>query len=513
MRISLRTTARKTLRLLTLLPGLGALGCQVFDDKLEKRIAPVAARECESHEDCAERNGEPFACVPASGKCVQLRSPECKEITGTPTPNAIILGSLFSVSGPQKDTNLPRQQSAMLAVKQLNAAGGIPGPDMTPRKLVLVSCDEAGNLDGSVNHLIHELKVPAIVGPNVSQDVIEISTGQSVPAGTVLISPTAVASSIRHLNDNNLTWTMVPSDEQRAPLMKHQISALEKQLRGTSGRAMKLAIVHRNDALGTGSAGALNDLVFNGPTVAQAVAEGLNTVVVDAYDPQATEQRAIVDKLLAFKPDIIVMAGLAEVITRVMVPLETDWQGDARPYYVLIDSLKIPEVLTAATGNDSLRRRLRGTGIVPTALSAPVYEAFRVAYQAEYPGSPAAGSGLGPAYDATYGIAYALTLTRDRPATGATVAEGLRLLSQGGDRVEVKGTKILEALQHLSTGEPIEAIGTFASLQWDDRGAPTGSQLEMWCVASGDPKPVFGGSGLFMDLKTQAVSGEYKQCD
>src|SRR5262249_2392884 len=158
-----------------------------------------------------------------------------------------------------------RQQSAMLAVTQINNVGGVPSSSAVPRKLVMVSCDESTDLMRVSDHLVNELHVPAIVGPNTSQDTLDLSTSVSVKGDTVVISPTAVASSIGALLDNDLTWLMVPTDVQRAPLMISQINVLEKSLEADRGTtSIKLGIVFRNDALGVGTQTSLNDLVLNG---------------------------------------------------------------------------------------------------------------------------------------------------------------------------------------------------------------------------------------------------------
>lgn len=505
-----------------LLALLGTLvGCDVFDDSLERRIqsvdgggASIKPLECKSHAQCADRPDGPTACVLPEGRCVKLKSEACPIVTGELAGDAIVLGSMFSVSGAQGATNVPRQQSAMLAIEAINNVGGVPGMGTTKRPLVLVSCDEAADLDGAAEHLIEDLKVPAIVGPNVSQDVITVSNKYSVAGGTVLISPTAVASSIADLSDNDLTWIMVPSDEQRAPLMIQQIGEIEAELRiQRPDRPIKLAIIHRMDALGMGTRVALNSLTLNDKTLAENVSTNVGTVFIEPYSADSPNQESVVSRQLAFGPDIVVMAGLAEAVTQVMVPLESRWQGTPRPYYVLIDSLKVPELLSAVSENDDLRKRVRGTGIVPTARSAEVLSAFRIDYQTKYPTSPTTISGMGPSYDATYAIAYALAATRDLPVTGASVSAGLKKLSMGGNAIDVSPTRILAAFQQLSAGKSIEAIGTYASLEWDARGAPLGGRVEVWCVGSGKPTAVFASSGLTMDLKSMKLDGKYTQCN
>src|SRR5206468_1481011 len=162
-------------------------------------------------------------------------------------------GSLFSTKGAQAATNLPRQQSAMLAVEEVNSIGGVPGATIEKsRPLVLVSCDESTNLLRAGGHLITELHVPAIVGPNTSQDTLDV----------------------------------------------------------------------------------------NGKPISDAVNLGQN-VKVSPYDPTLPDQSAIVTDYVKFQPDIVVLAGTAEAITKVMVPLEAKLpKGDAgagsRPFYVLI---------------------------------------------------------------------------------------------------------------------------------------------------------------------------------
>lgn len=498
--------------------GLAVSGCNLFDDRLASRLegdggADRTPAECSTHADCRDADAGLSACVLPRGKCVPLASTECPTITGELTGDAIVLGSLFSVSGAQGATNLPRQQSAILAVEAINSVGGVPGPGSVTRPLVMVSCDEAAaGLDRAATHLINELKVPAVVGPNVSQDVIDITGRYSAAGGTVLISPTAVASSIADLLDNDLTWSMVPSDEQRAPLMKQQLNEIERSLNTTEpGQPVKLAIISRDDALGNGTRSALNGLTLNGRTLADNVAR--NLIQIEPYEASAADQAALVDRQVAFAADIIVMAGLSEAITQIMLPLEARWGSGARPYYVLIDSLKVPEVLSAATRSDDLRRRIRGTGIVPTTRSAPVYSAFQVDYAARFPGSPNTISGMGPAYDATYAIAYALAATRELPVSGAHIAMGLDKLSQGGVELELESTKILAAFAQLSMGQAIEAVGTFGPLAWDARGAPLGGRVEIWCIAPGTPSASYASSGLSMDLESKAFDGHYTQCN
>ena len=490
---------------------------------------PVAA-ECSTNRQCTERASAqadsdgggprvvPSVCVKPAGQCVPVLSEDCLAITGDySSDKAIIIGSLFSTKGAQGSTNLARQQSAMLAVEEINAAGGIPAGSTSAdgHPLVMVSCDESVSLLRAAQHLVDELKVPAIVGPNTSQDTLDLSNKLTIAARTLVLSPTAVASSIADLSDDGLTWQIIPTDVQRAPLMIQQIGVLEAGLRQERNRpTIKLGIVYRDDALGQGTRVSLNSVVLNGKPLADTVNVGDN-VRIDPYDFRQPTQEALVDAYLKFAPDIIVMAGTAEVITNVMIPLERGWIGppESRPQYLLIDSAKVPELLSAVAGNDDLRRRIRGTGVTPGGRSIAVNDTFMVSYSARYPGQPANIFGMGPAYDSTYAIAYGIAGVRGAAVTGTSIAQGLHGLGRGGTLVEVQSTKVLAAFSKLAAGESVTAIGTFSTLQWTDAGAILGGTLEMWCIGNPNGKPGFEQSGLTFDVATGVSAGQYVQCD
>jgi ABC-type branched-subunit amino acid transport system substrate-binding protein len=488
--------------------------------------------DCETNQECTTRlsmqSGAndandsgvvPAVCVKNGHHCVALLSEDCNAVEGDYlNDHAVILGTLFSTKGAQSATNIPRQNSAVLAVEEINNVGGVPGPTIdAPRPLVLVSCDESTNLARAGGHLITDLHVPAIVGPNTSQDTLDLSNKLSIAGGTVVMTPTGVASSIADLTDNDLTWLMVPTDVQRAPLMISQINALETQLKqARSESKVKLGVIYRNDALGVGTRTSLDPLIFNGKPLSDSVNVN-NNVNFTGYDYTQPDQSAIVSNYLKFLPDIIVLAGTAEAITKVMVPLEQQWpksESDAgrRPYYVLIDSVKVPELISAVTNNDDLRRRVRGTGVTPSPSSAAVYNAFQIDFTSRYPGISAKTSGMGPSYDALYGIAYALAATKDMPATGTGIAAGLRKLAGGATTIQNSGTKALAAFQKLSAGDKITAIGTFGPMEWDVNGAVVGGTLEMWCIDGSGSTPAYQGSGLTYDIKAQTFAGSYMQC-
>lgn len=496
----------------------------------------------------------PAICVKQSCKCAELLSADCTTITGDYTRDgAIVIGSLFQTKGPQAATNLARQNAAVLAVQEIDdpAVGGLPRGTSAAAPLVMVSCNafvdtsNGGTADTTgllpaARHLVNDLHVPAIVGPNTSQDTLDVSNKVTIAGATVVVSPAAVADSITGLRDDDLTFLMVPTDVQRAPMMidEHsagqpgelvgQIKTLEAKLRAARpGVKVKLGVVYRNDALGKGTNDSLSGLVLNDLPAAQQLADPptqAGNILIRPYAPANPDQDAqtskIVTDYMSFQPDIIVLAGTAEAVSKVLVPLEGQLASAAatqRPYYVNIDSSKVvdltnaiagkpvgtPPVTLAAEDAASLRRRVRGFGITQGA-QANVFNKFSLAYQQKYPGADPNTTGVGSSYDATYAVALALASIGDQPLTGKNVVKGLRKLAGGTSVFNTGQADALKAFQKLAAGEQVTVYSGFGPLAWNEQGAVLGGTLEVWCIGD-DGK--FTSAGLTYDLSTKQPSG------
>jgi ABC-type branched-subunit amino acid transport system substrate-binding protein len=525
---------------------LACSACTAFDHELP---------ECTTNAQCTTKLSAGGSTVPAvcvgetAPKCVQLTSPDCSTITGNyMDDSAVLIASLGATTGAQAATNLARQQSAIMAVEEINASNASGGilQSATPgdaRKLVMLSCDANANLPRAATHLINELHVPAIVGPNLSQDTLDLTLGKpekglpsSAQAGTVLMSPSAVASAIATIPDNGLSYMMVPSDVQRVPLMENRINVLETQLKAQRSKSsIKLAIYYRGDALGQGTRDGLNTLILNGVSLAAAINSG--NAREDQYDPLSTDNSALVQSYISFKPDIIVVVGTAEAVTYFTKPLEAAWPtgtGAApRPFYVAIDSTKVPELLaqvTGAAGADE-RKRWSGTGITPTPESTQAFTSFQVAYGQRWKdpvtGAPAAAtvSGMGPAYDAVYTIALALVGKRDS-VQGKMITTGMPGLANNAQpcasdlsgfqapcfSISEHSRTLYQNMAMLLGSQKVTEIGTFGRLEWDAQGAKSSGLIELWCIDGTGTKPVFFSSGQTYDVKSQTTAGAYTQC-
>ncbi|HEY2734814.1 MAG TPA: ABC transporter substrate-binding protein, partial [Polyangiales bacterium] len=396
--------------------------------------------------------------------CRSALSDDCDSVVGPyRDANAITIGALYSTEGPGAAIGLARRQSASLAVEQIDSAGGVPIANGRARPLAMIACDESRDLLRASRHLVSDLGVSAIIGPDTTQDMLDLARKLTIASGTLLMSPSALAASISDLVDQDLAWTMVPHDSDRAALMVDQVGAIERALHAQRGSGpLKLGIVFRNDALGQSTRVSLDQLSFNGAGLTDPI--NLNDHVrVDPYEPDAPEQSALVASYLDFSPDVIVLIGETESVSQIMAPLETSWPSDKpKPEYLVTDASKVPELLTLASRVSDLSARLRGIGVTFTDDARAAHQLFVSDYQMRRPGIDPTLSGVASSRDAVIAIGAALAANPVAVPVGSDVAAGLRTLSIGGDAIDAASPDLMA---RLARGDHLSAIGSEGALQ------------------------------------------------
>jgi ABC-type branched-subunit amino acid transport system substrate-binding protein len=461
----------------------------------------------------------PAVCVQSIGKCAPLLTQDCRAIYGDYlNDNSIVIGTIFNTTGSLAGSNIPRQQSALLAAQEINSSisgGGIPpGTDGgAVRPLLVVECDPTINPLRAASHLATDLHVPAVVGPNVAEDSLNITQQISAAAGMLLLTPTVPIDPVTNLMDNGLTWRDVPSDHQRAPLYGDQIDALYTQLLSDRGGTLKLGLVVRNDALGLSALHSISNVPFGGTTIGGA---GANVSIDEYALTDTAAQAAIATKYATtFVPDIVFVVA-QEAVTSVVIPLEqqltTNSYAGKRPYYIATDTAKTAGWLSKPTNVPSdFASRVRGVGVTPDTASVSVFDSFNTAYKGNYGTNPGT-SGMGPSYDAMYSVAYAIAATRGMPVTGASIAQGLNSLDYG-TAFTVGVNSASGAFQTLASSGHIALQGTFTLMHWDNNGDIVGGTLQVWCVGTVGGSPAFVASGRNLDLLSMDISGSYTQCN
>jgi hypothetical protein len=476
---------------------------------------------CRAHADCPAPDGpanETF-CT-SKRRCAQLQTEDCRQLAGSElAANALVIGSLFDISGPDAVAELARQHATQLAVEEINAAGGIPLRDGgEPRSFLLIGCDATRDVDRAATHLAM-LNARAVVGLTDSEKLVQVVRKQGIPASMLTLGLAIAPESINSLLDADLAWLMALTVEQRAPLIDTLLGLLQQRLRDGRSEPLRLAVLFRYDGSGRAWLSALRDHDLDGnPLGVPELHAG--RVRIDRYPDDAEQLQGLIGSYRSFSPDIIAMLGPVEAVTGFMAPLEQAYERDAvsaRPHYVLTEAVKAPALLDLARKQPGLQERVHGVGAALPARSQSVWESFEGRYSARFDDGLAAGSRVAAAYDAVYALAHAIAAIEAEREVGGRIAQALHWLEapeQTAAPIFEVGPEVLtESLRRVAGGERIALDGASGALHWDVYGARRGGALEAWCLAADSGVLGFGPAPLTLDVASQQLVMGAAACD
>jgi hypothetical protein len=209
------------------------------------------------------------------------------------TGEQLVIGTLLPLTGDLAFLGPPEVAGARLAVQEINAAGGVLGQEVR-----LEEGDSGDATTDTATQTVDRLLqagVNAIVGAassTVSLNVIDRITA----AGVMQISPANTSDQFTTYNDNGLYFRTAPPDVLQARALA---DLLAEDGNNTVG------ILARNDSYGNGLAeNTRENLLAGGLSEDQVV-----TVI---YDPNAANFDDIVQEMVDFNPDGIVVIGFVE---------------------------------------------------------------------------------------------------------------------------------------------------------------------------------------------------------
>jgi ABC-type branched-subunit amino acid transport system substrate-binding protein len=355
------------------------------------------------------------------------------------------VGTLLPETGSLAFLGPPEFAGVDLAIKEINAAGGVLGKPVV--KQDSDSGDTSTNIASqSVDRLIAD-KVDAIVGAassSVTLTVIDKITG----SGVVQISPANTSITLTDYNDKGLYWRTAPPDVMQGRIVGD--TALN------DGNET-LAILALQDAYGTSLADQAEKAFTAG---------GGQVVAKIIYDPKAATYSAEVGQVKAKNPDGIAMIGfdetskfIEEFVKQGLLPLS---KSKKKMYFVdgnLSNSYKVAAgtlegvkgTLPGANPSEAFRKKLLG---VDSKL-----EDF--SYAAE-------------SYDATILVALAAEAAKDD--AGTSIASKLGEVSKGGE----KCTTYAACLEGVKAGRDIDYDGQSGPVEFDDKGNPTEATMGVY---------------------------------
>ena len=208
-----------------------------------------------------------------------------------PSSSPMVYGELFPETGDLAYLGPPQFAGADLAIKDINAAGGVLGKPVTAHK-----ADEGdGTPDlasGSVDQLLND-NVNVILGAAASSVTLSV-INKIIGAGVLEISGSNTSPALDTFDDHGLYFRTAPSDALQGTVLGNLI---------TQDGHSNVAILARQDSYGEGLAAQLAKTIQS---------KGGTVAIKELYSADATNFTADVNKVAATKPDALALISFSE---------------------------------------------------------------------------------------------------------------------------------------------------------------------------------------------------------
>ena len=361
---------------------------------------------------------------------------------------ALKIGLLMDLSSGSAEVWRDRQRAFELAIKHVNAGGGVFG-----LPVAAAVGDATANPEKAVaaaRHLVEVEGVHAIVGPNASASALPIAARMIGPAGIPTISFSATSPELTGVADSDFLFRTALSDISQGPVL-----ARVAREQGFDN----VGLLFVDDAWGRGLAGAF-EAAWDG---------AIKDVPVDR--DQTSFLSALRESASADAQALVVIAFESAALAMVREAIDHGLYDN----FVFGDAAKRPS-LVRSLGGDRLGDMF-GTGPASAPASA-ASAAWEAAYLAEYGALPVL-SYVKEAYDAT--VALALAAQAAGRTDGTAIRNRLRAVGGSPGTVVIAGPRgVAEGLRILADGGEIDYEGASGSVDWDENGDLRRGHIGIW---------------------------------
>ncbi|WP_437735526.1 ABC transporter substrate-binding protein [Sorangium sp. So ce1335] len=416
-----------------------------------------------------------------------LLSASCSQTAPDRPEDAVVLGALLPFSGSESAIGRNLEQAMLLAIGDLNAAGGLDG-----RPFELRSRDSHSSRERGFEQLVELLytdQVAYLIGPE--ENVLAREIAQDVKARDVLhMLPGYAAPSVAR-------------SETRGGWMRLAPSPFDV------GCALALTAVRE----GIGSVNSLaarddyNESVRSSFTTHFAALEGriLPSVTFRSGEPTYTSK---IESVFASSAGRTLLAAYPATASTIV----TEWAGTGRPGTWLLGPALRTEVLLAniPTGtldgyigvspSLSLRSECRSVDEATVRCTTENADAFIVHFSRRWDGEaplPASHFYYDGVVLVAMGLAYAEAKSGAIPSSGHELREVIRELNKP-ENEPASWRDLKTAMERLRAGIPLRYVGAAAEYEFDKYGANQHHFMQKWTI-DGD---------RFIDLDPVAVTCE-----
>ncbi len=376
--------------------------------------------------------------------------------TAQPSAGPLVLGTLLPVTGGFAHVGPAEEAGLQLAVKDIDAAGGVLGQPVT-----LIDSDSGDAFSSVASQSVDRMlarKVDAIVGGTGSSVTLTV-IDKVVGAGVALVSPGDASAKLDGYPDRGLYARLVPPDSFEA-------GTLAAVLKGAGHRSV--AVLFERDTYATGYAADLQ---------ADVRRDGGRVVAAIEYDGRSTDFSAAAAQVAAAAPQAVVVIGSGEAHALLQALVAAGAGPGVAPLYV--SDLALWPGLVAGL---SPLQAASVTGLRPGAAPSAAFLA-RLAQQAPDLTDPGYAA---QTYDAT--ILVALAASAAGSPRGKDIAAALPGLTSGGTAC----TTFKECLALLKAGLTIAYVGQSGKVRLDAQGEPVDGSVGIYRFGPDGTYPPIG---------------------
>ena len=385
--------------------------------------------------------------------CVRGALPPAPTPPPAPGPQALRLGLLLPFTGDLSDFGPAHENAARLAVKEINAAGGVLG-----QPIEIVTGDTGTDPSQGVSEatrLVQVEGVHVILGALASGITLPVAESVTGPNHVLQISPASTSPALTNADDNDFLFRTTISDAAQGIVL----ARLARDM-GLSS----VCTMYINNAYGQG--------------LSEVFAENFQAAggTVAAQVPHESRQATYASELAectAGGPDAL--AAIAYPDSAGVFLREAVEAGDVDTF-LGVDGTK-SSAMFEALGWESFDG-MRGTA--PSSLETAAGTAFQAAYEAEYGETPPLPF-MREIYDAVYLVALAAEKAGSTDPTA--IRDALRDIANAPGEIVGPGTAgFAGALGLLAGGTGINYEGASGPVDLDGNGDALIGAIETWHV-------------------------------
>ncbi len=488
-------------------------------------IVPVstdAGPGCVSTQLCTQANSsQPSICRKAGEPCIPIHTKDCPKVVGAwNDPKAIFIGAIEPQHFKQLDGSLPEVpyidrfiRAVNLAVEEHAAAspqGIVVGGQRRP--LAVVHCDSYADPTKTLSAFDHLVDVVGAQSLIVVRDEDLATITQKAITKQVAI---ACADCGAPIPIGPLAWQMTPATANEAPLTAWRVADLETKIRNETGTTAPLKVA----VLAEGSAPAIAFTQALAPVLKwnndKSITEnGSDFFILTTGNPlkEAIPHGKHADDILAFGPDILVVAMGSDFPKHFLTYLESKWPANKKPHYILTQlSYEVAPYADFLAANDELRERFSGTHPLVTPELRANIESYTVRYRMQNNNKAPDSNYSG--YEAFYSLAFAITSAGAKGIVdGPTISAGFESLVSG-TTIDLGPQTLNTAMALLSSRATVDLRGLWSNLDWNTQTRENIGDAAMFCFTKqGGALALKDDAGPHYIGKTKTVTGSYA-CD